>query len=463
MKLFVKISVLTLTLSIVLTNLYAASLRAETTQAESKESTYEHALKNLRSPETAIQAKSELIKLANEGHFDAIKTLKSSYALGTSPFQKNETLYNDYLNKAAKLGDLDSILSLAQSIYHTPESSKLQFQRAAQWYLEATELDSAIGAEGYLSLAVFENTDTHEGAMTKIKAIAQKGNPNIQFYIGEGLLLPKPHFTQDLDQAMFWITKASENKHPEALKLHADALWEGTNLKQDRVKAVKLWEEHVESGTADQQTLMKIALAYETGEGATLNLNRALGFYNLALSHNSDEANTEIVRRIQKLQEDIDCDKHATTTIFNAKIKCSSQDSLNQELTKNNFKRTKLSTQPNQTIYRSEQALLGSSRFSVIYHQNTFAQGTYHCQNKDMSFYKLLKKELLQQYGTPTQTMTPSNESWETNDRLQISLTFHKKDNSITLAYTNPTRLKALKLEQNRSNQDNLKINPEAL
>jgi TPR repeat protein len=378
-----------------------------------------------------------LLMLANSEHPRALKLVSKSHLEGTPPFIEDESKGIFYLRKSANLGDAESMHLLGSTINYSSNPKNEELAESLDWYLKATNADLAKSAKAYINLAGFDKVIPLKEAFKQIENIASGDMPNIQYFLGQGYLTGEPYFEQDTEKGLTWIKLASKNGNLLANKTYASILWQGFLEQQNKKQAVNMWEEYTSIIKNDGEILIKLATAYEMGEGAEQDYRKALALYKRA---KLTENNYDLDDKINIITEEVNCKEFASTTIFNIKIKCASSAEFDKELVKNKLFKINFELK-NKVAYDSKKALHGSNTLIVEFHQDRLTTAEYVFNNKERPYYEKLKKTLIQQYGQQKENKIQSE--WLTEDRLKISLSLLDSEKRISLKYSNPNRVKA--------------------
>lgn len=149
-----------------------------------------------------------------------------------------------------------------------------------------TEADAL--AEGVAAYETFK----YDEAARILKPLADGGNAEAQYRIAYLHYLGKGGMTDSPEQTFVWAQKAEKQGHLGARLMVAEAYLEGSGIKQDLAKGIKLTRSVIDAKTATNENIadahLTMALAYEEGMGVTESPKKAVGHYKKSHKANPD-------------------------------------------------------------------------------------------------------------------------------------------------------------------------------
>ncbi|EGB11477.1 hypothetical protein AURANDRAFT_4677, partial [Aureococcus anophagefferens] len=206
--------------------------------------------------------------------------------------------------RAVELGDVEAMNNLGR-LYENGSGVKLDKKKAERLYRTAADRGDAV-AQSNLAV-LLDSEKQHEEAFRYYALAADQGYTRTEFNLGcccrdgEGTEV-------DLGKARFWFERAAAKGHEAATRSLANAYHLGRlGLVKSDKKAAKIWKRAVELGNVDAMNCL--GLLYENGSGVKLDKKKAMKLYraaadqgfavaqsNLAVSLDSEKQNEEAFR-----------------------------------------------------------------------------------------------------------------------------------------------------------------------
>ena len=138
-----------------------------------------------------------------------------------------------------------------------------------------------------LGVALYE-TGNYEQAFYQFKSLAEKGNPDAQYNLGEMYRLGKGVAGND-QQAVAWYLKAANQGHAEAQYSLGMMYRKGNGVAQDFQQAAEWFQKSANQGLAWPQVYLGIL--YRDGKGVAKNYQQAKAWWQKVLAQPDTEDN----------------------------------------------------------------------------------------------------------------------------------------------------------------------------
>jgi len=194
----------------------------------------------------------------------------------------------------------------------------------------------------------------------------------------------------------------------------------------------------------DSMAQAKVGHAYQYGDGVAKDDKQAMLWYRKSAAQGNNLAQDNL-RLMQAEADAAQCDKAATTLLFNTKIRCTNRDEFRQAVKSagNVVKREDRDFWVDQ--YKSETVLDGSDEFSVGYTSaGAFAYAEYTIPSgMDTGKVVAVKEMVARKYGQPQKAhgnpdLGEVQYSWKVKDGIEIFVSRGWPDTTVFLTYREP-------------------------
>ena len=209
----------------------------------------------------------------------------AAYNLGVL---NEETLRNagaaaGWYEKAATGGIAAAAFRLAHLLYADKPGPRRPVP-ALRWYEAALAQAAALKPEwileaayhaALLRLSPAAGTPDSTAALAHFRTAAALGHAESQYRLAMELLRANAAV-----EAMPWLRKAAEQKHPAAMLRYAQALERGEGLRADGAQALEWYRRSADLG--DAEALFSLGRLYESGNGTAADSRRAMQYFVMA-------------------------------------------------------------------------------------------------------------------------------------------------------------------------------------
>lgn len=304
-------------------------------------------------------------------------------------------------------------------------------------------------------VAAYEKGD-YATALREFNDLAAKNNAEAQailgfmYEFGNGV-------NQDNKIAVEWYRKAADQGYAKAQRYLGNMYYGGKGITQDYSKAFEWYQKAAAQGDAYAQN--DLGVKYEFGLGVAKDLEKALQLYALSAKQNDETAKNNLAR----LQEKYKCIKKSSTLLFGEALNCTDKDELRTASKNAGAKAIREDSQYRYDTYDSSELLEGTSKLSIGYIKDKFAEA-YYKYDAFVDTHKVVEVRdlVVSKYGKPASSkgnpsLGPVTYTWKLKDGIKIVVKRAWPDTTVYLNYIHPVNYAAMQTEMKR--QENAEEN----